>query len=339
MTKIRIAHSPDADDAFMFTPLFQGKVGQGVFMNQPRSGVEGALPAPMIIIEEVREDIETLNRLSKEGTYEVTAISFHAFPYIADKYLLLSTGACFGENYGPIIVASKPLKAKQLLKVRMGIPGKMTSAFLALKLYEQYLAGEGHSGICYSEIPFDQIMEQVASGKLDAGLIIHEGQLNYAEKGLHKIVDLGEWWHKETHLPLPLGGIVIRRDLDPEVIKQVAGLIQSSIRFSLDHKEDSVKEALPFARGLDPERATRFIDMYVNEKTIDMGKEGFKAVKLLLDKGYQASILLKEVDLDEAYYNLKKGKIPSSSAEISESKKEEPSIQLSVSEPVEKPLL
>lgn len=300
MTKIRIAHSPDADDAFMFAPLFQGKVDRGSFE-----------------IEEIREDIEVLNRRAKEGTYEVTAISFHAFPYLADKYFLLSTGACFGEHYGPIIVASKALKPKQLLKVRMGIPGKMTSAFLTLKLYEQHLAGEGRSGICYSEVPFDQIMDQVVSGKIDAGLIIHEGQLNYADKGLHKIVDLGEWWHKETKLPLPLGGIVIRRDLDPEVIKQVANLIQSSIRFSLEHREDSLQEALPFARGLDPERAGRFIDMYVNEKTIDMGKEGFKAVKLLLERGYHQGILLQEVDLEECYFNMKKGRVPTLPSEES----------------------
>ena len=287
--KIHIAHSPDADDAFMFYPLLQGKIERGD-----------------LEFIEVREDIETLNQKAMKGIYEVTAVSFHVFPYIADKYLLLTTGACFGDRYGPIVVATKPLKPKQLLKVRMGIPGKMTTAFLALKLYEHHLAGEGKSGICYSQVPFDQIMDQITAGKIDAGLIIHEGQLTYADKGFHKIVDLGEWWHKETGLPLPLGGIAIRRDLDPNLQKEAVRLVQESIRYSLEHKEEALQEALPFARGLDPERAAKFVEMYVNEMTVDFGRKGAKAIKTLLDKGFQAGILTEKVDLDDSVFDLKK---------------------------------
>lgn len=289
--KIHLAHSPDADDAFMFYPLLQGKIDRG-----------------SLEFEEVREDIETLNQKAMEGAYEVTAVSFHVFPYVADKYLLLTTGACFGDRYGPLVVASKPLKPKQLLKVRMGIPGKMTTAFLALKLYEHHLAGEGKSGICYSQVPFDQIMDQIAAGKIDAGLIIHEGQLNYADKGFHKIVDLGEWWHKETGLALPLGGIVIRRDLAPEIQKEAARLIQESIRYSLEHKEEALQQALPYARGLDPERAAKFIEMYVNEMTVDFGRKGLKAIKTLLDKGFESGVLTERVDLDDCLFDLRKGR-------------------------------
>jgi 1,4-dihydroxy-6-naphthoate synthase len=289
--KIHLAHSPDADDAFMFYPLLQGKIDRG--------GIE---------IVDVQEDIETLNQKATEGIYEVTAVSFHAFPYIADKYLLLTTGACFGDRYGPLVVAAKPLKPRQLLKVRMGIPGKRTTAFLVLKLYEHHLAGEGKSGICYSQVPFDQIMDQIVAGKIDAGLIIHEGQLTFAEKGLHKIVDLGEWWHKETGLALPLGGIAIRRDLAPELQREVARLIQESIKYSLEHKEEALQQALPFARGLDPERAAKFIEMYVNEMTVDFGRKGLKAIKTLLEKGFESGILTERVDLDDYLFDLKKGR-------------------------------
>ncbi len=288
---IHIAHSPDADDAFMFYPLFEGKIDRGT-----------------LEITEVREDIETLNQKAQEGVYEVTAVSFHAFPYISDKYLLLSTGGCFGEGYGPIVVASKALRPKQLLKVRMGIPGKMTTAFLLLKLYEHQLAGEGKSGICYSQLPFDQINDQIIGGKIDAGLIIHEGQLSFGEKGLHKIVDLGEWWQKEVQLPLPLGGIAVRRDLDPELQRTIARLIQESVRYSLEHKDEALQHALPFARGLDAERAAKFIGMYVNEMTVDCGRKGFKAIKTLFEKGYRMGILSREVDLEDSYLDLKSHK-------------------------------
>ncbi len=293
---IRIAHSPDADDAFMFAPLLEGKI--------PTDGIE---------FVDVREDIESLNRKATEAgdAYEVSAVSLHAFPYIANRYHLLSTGACFGDHYGPIVVAMKALRPKQLLKVRIGIPGRMTTAFLVLRLYEQHLAGEGKSGVCYSEAPFDQIMDQVANQKLDAGLIIHEGQLNFGEKGLHKIVDLGEWWHKETKLPLPLGGIAIRKDLDLNLQVKVGRILQASIQYALDHKEEILPKALPYARGLDPERAMQFISMYVNERTIECGREGFKAMKLLLDRGYEKGILRQRVNLEECFLDLKKGQLRS----------------------------
>lgn len=291
MSLIRLAHSPDADDAFMFAALFEGKID--------RRGIE---------VQEVREDIESLNQKALEGTYDVTAVSFHVYPYVAEKYLLLSTGACFGNGYGPLVVAAKPLKPRQLLKVRMAIPGKMTTAFLVLKLLEHHLAAEGKSGICYSQVPFDQILDQVVSGKVDAGLVIHEGQLTFGEKGLHKIVDLGEWWQKETQLPLPLGGIAIRRDLDPEIQHQAASLIQESIRYALEHKEEALASALPYARGLDPERALKFIEMYVNDLTVDFGRKGLRAIKLLLNRGYQRGVITRSVELEECLLDLRRGK-------------------------------
>ncbi len=302
MTQIRIAHSPDADDAFMFYALLQGKIDR---------------PAGLEFVD-VQEDIESLNQKAMKGTYEVTAVSFHVYPYIADKYYLLTTGACFGDKYGPVVVSSKVLKPKQILKMRVGIPGKMTSAFLALKLYEHHVAGEGKSGICYSQHPFDKILDEVAEKKIDAGLIIHEGQLSYGAKGLHLIVDLGEWWHKETGHPLPLGGIAVRRDLDPSVLKTVAELIQKSIQYGLEHREESLAYALPFARGMDAEKAQKFIDMYVNDWTIDFGRAGFKAIKTFLDRGYREGILKEPVNLDGCVYDVKKGRVRGGGAEATE---------------------
>ena len=291
---IKIAHSPDADDAFMFYALFGGKV-EGL-----------SLP-----IEEVREDIETLNQKAREGAYEVTAVSIHAYPYIADKYLLLTTGGCFGEGYGPIIVASKPLKPRQLLKVRIGIPGKLTSAFLALKLYEQHLAGEGRSGMCYSQAPFDQLIDKVVEGKLDAALLIHEGQLNYMDKGLHKIADLGEWWKKETGLPLPLGGIAIRRDLAPELMKKIGDAICASVQYGLDpaHKDEVMAHALPFARGLDAEKAAQFVGLYVNDFTVDFGRKGLKAIRSFLDLGWRRGLVSLKTNWDDTFFDVRRGKI------------------------------
>jgi 1,4-dihydroxy-6-naphthoate synthase len=302
MAQIRIAHSPDADDAFMFYALLQGKI------DRPE-GIE---------FTDVQEDIESLNRKAMQGTYEVTAVSFHVYPYISEKYYLLTTGACFGDNYGPIVVSSKVLKPKQILKMRVGIPGKMTSAFLALKLYEHHLAGEGKSGICYSQHPFDKILEEVAEKKIDAGLLIHEGQLTFEEKGLHKVVDLGEWWHKQTGHPLPLGGIAVRRDLDPAVLKTTAELIQKSIQYGLEHKEEALAHALPFARGMDAERAQKFIDMYVNDRTVDFGRPGFKAIKTFLDRGYREGILTEPVDLAGCVYDVKKGRVRAGAPEPAE---------------------
>lgn len=308
MTQIRIAHSPDADDAYMFYGLIQGKV---------------AMPAGLELVD-VKEDIESLNQKALKGEYEVTAISFHAYPYIADKYYLLTTGACFGDKYGPIIVTAKSLKAKQILRARLAIPGKMTSAFLALKLYEHHLAGEAKSGICYSQVPFDEIQDQVAEKKVDAGLIIHEGQLSYEEKGLHKFVDLGVWWHEQTGFPLPLGGIAVRRDLGEDVIRQIGEAIQKSIQYGLEHKEEALAYALPFARGMDAERVQKFIGMYVNDYTVDFGRTGFKAIKTFLDRGYREGILKEAVDFDGCVFDVKKGRVRPGLKDVVSSSEETP---------------
>lgn len=286
--KITLAHSPDADDAFMFYPLFAGKIDT--------QGLE---------FEEGREDIETLNRKAEEGVFDVTAISLHVFPSIQDRYLLLPVGGCFGDKYGPVLVSHKPLKPRQVLRLRVAIPGKRTTAFLILKLWERVVAGEGKSGLSYTEVPFDKIMDLVAEKKMDLGLLIHEGQLTFQEKGLFKVVDLGEWWHKETSLPLPLGAIAVRRQLDWETQKKVAAILRESVRYALEHKEEAVNAALPFARGLDAERAGQFIGMYVNETTIDWGHKGFKAVKTLFDKGFASGIITERVYLDEAVFDFK----------------------------------
>lgn len=287
--KLTLAHSPDADDAFMFWPLFQGKIDT--------QGIE---------FQDVMSDIEDLNRKAGEKAYDITALSLHAYPYVMENYLLLPVGACFGDNYGPVLVSHKLLKPKQALKMRVGIPGKRTTAFLALKLWERAVTGEGRSGISYTEVPFDQILDRVLEQKLDGGLLIHEGQLNYAEKGLHKVVDLGEWWKKLTGLPLPLGAIAVRRDLPWETQRQVALLIQNSIRYALEHKEEAVQAALPYARGLDAEKAGQFIGMYVNEMTVDWGRKGLKSIRTLLEKGYQYGIITRPTPMDEAVLDLKK---------------------------------
>jgi 1,4-dihydroxy-6-naphthoate synthase len=259
----------------MFYALTQGKID--------REGLE---------IEEVQAPIHELNQKSLEGTYEVSAISFHVLPAIAERYQLLQVGACFGENYGPVVIASRALKAKQLRKIRVAIPGKSTTAFLVLKMLEPT--------ICYSEVPFDQVIEVVASGKMEAGLLIHEGQLTYQDKGLFKVVDLGEWWQKETDLPLPLGGIVVRRDLDWETASKVRRLIQASVRYALEHKEEALEYALPFARGLGKEKAEKFVGLYVNDLTVDCGRRGQKAIKVLLEKGAELGFV-KATDFDEMW--------------------------------------
>ncbi len=287
--KIRLAHSPDADDAFMFFPLMAGKVDT--------RGLE---------FEEVREEIEALNRKAQEGVYDVSAISLHAYPFIQERYLLLPTGACFGENYGPTLVSNKPLKPRQVLRLRCAIPGKKTTAFLLMKLWEREMAGEGRSGLSYTEVPFDQIINLVASKKMDLGLLIHEGQLTYGEKGLTKVVDLGEWWHKETSLSLPLGALVVKRDLDWEVQKNIALAIHDSVRYALEHREEAVEAALPFARGLDSVKTEKFIGMYVGEKTVDIGRAGQKAIRLLFEKGFSAGLIPSRVDMQASLLDFRR---------------------------------
>jgi 1,4-dihydroxy-6-naphthoate synthase len=231
-------------------------------------------------------DIETLNRKALEGVYDVTAISFHAYPYIQDKYALLTSGGSMGEGYGPMVIASRAFTLAEIKKTRIAIPGTMTTAYLVLKLFAPHVHAE--------VVPFDQIIPQVVEGKFEAGLIIHEGQLTYAKAGLHRIVDLGKWWKNKTGLPLPLGGNAIRRELGPELIGQVSGALKNSIQYALDHREQALEYAMQFARDLDPQLADKFVGMYVNERTLDYGSDGRQAVQRLLEMGQKAGIISHE---------------------------------------------
>jgi len=272
---IKIAHSPDSDDAFMFYALAKDKLPTGKFR-----------------FHHTLQDIETLNRKAFNGEFEVTAISFHAYPYLENKYILLPSGASMGDGYGPMVVAREPFSQDELRGKRIAVPGTLTSAYLVLKLFQPD----------FEEIviPFDQIMDAVKRGNVDAGLLIHEGQLTYAEQGLRLIVDFGAWWRKETGLPLPLGGNVIRRDLGMEDIREISRLLKASIQYSLDHREEALKYALEFARDLDSTTADRFIGMYVNERTLDYGQEGRKAVQLFFDKAYEVGVIPKPVKAEFA---------------------------------------
>ena len=270
---IHVAHSPDSDDAFMFYALATRKIDTG----------------DINYIHQL-SDIETLNRRAMEGEYEVSAISFHAYAYLAEKYALLSCGASIGRNYGPIVISAKPMQPKALGEKTVAIPGTLTTAFLALRLMEP--------GIKYEVVPFDRILEDVQKGKYDAGLIIHEGQLTYREQGLHKVVDLGEWWLEKTGLPLPLGGNVIKRSLGSKLMARISDDIKRSIQYGLDHREETLSYAIQFSRGLDTNRADRFVGMYVNEMTLDYGEEGRTAVGRLLDEAHSQGIIPKKVPLE-----------------------------------------
>ena len=267
MQEIKIAHSPDSDDAFMFYGLATNKVR-----------------VPGLKFTHVLCDIETLNHKAiDEAFYDVTAISFHAYPYMQDKYALMPSGGSVGEGYGPMIVAVKPFSHDEIKKVRIAIPGTLTTAYLALKLFAP--------GIETEVVPFDQIIPQVLEGKFEAGLIIHEGQLTYAKSGLNKVVDLGKWWRDMTGLPLPLGGNAIKRELGPEVMVKVCKALRDSIQHALDHREQALQYAMQFARDLDPHLADQFVGMYVNERTLDYGDDGRRAVEKLLDMGYRAGVI------------------------------------------------
>jgi 1,4-dihydroxy-6-naphthoate synthase len=270
---IYVAHSPDSDDAFMFYALATRKIDTGDLNYIHKLG-----------------DIETLNRQAMKGEYEVSAVSFHAYAYMADKYALLSCGASMGKNYGPIVVSGKPMRAKTLVNKTVAIPGTLTTAFLALRLFEP--------DIQYKVVPFDMILDEVQKGKYDAGLLIHEGQLTYREMGFHKVIDLGEWWQKETGLPLPLGGNVIKRDLGKRTMERVASDIRKSIQYGLDHREEAIDYAIQFSRGLDTQRVDRFIGMYVNDLTLDYGTEGKQAVRKLLSEAYKKKIIPERVSLE-----------------------------------------
>ena len=271
--KIRLGHSPDPDDAFMFWALAAGEV-------DPR-GFE---------FEHVLRDIQTLNEWAFEGRLEVTAISLHSYPFVQDRYVLLPHGASMGAGYGPIVVAREPLSDDDLRRVEIAVPGRMTTAFLGLRLR----LGE----FAWREVPFDEIMDEVVSGKADAGLLIHEGQLTYAAAGLEKVVDLGEWWLAETGLPLPLGVNVARRDLGVEPLRELSAVLAESIRAGLDNRERALEHALQFGRGLDDELADRFVGMYVNELTEDYGEEGRKAVRELLARGEEIGAFSEPVRIE-----------------------------------------
>jgi 1,4-dihydroxy-6-naphthoate synthase len=238
----------------------------------------------------VLEDIQTLNEKAMNGVYDVTAISFHAYAYIADKYALLPHGASIGDNYGPIVVAREPLKAEDLSKMKIAVPGTLTSAFLALRIF--------NSSFEYEVVPFDRIIEAVQDGRVDAGLLIHEGQLFYESMGLHKVLDLGEWWYERTGLPLPMGGNAIRRELGEEMMRKVSGYLHDGIKYSLEHREDALQYAMQFARDMKPELADRFVAMWVNDLTLDYTERGREAVRLLLKEGFERGIIPNRVDVD-----------------------------------------
>lgn len=264
--KISVAHSPDSDDAFMFYGLATNKLDTGD-----------------INFTHVLKDIQSLNEEARRGTYDVTAVSFHVYAYIADKYALLPHGASIGDKYGPIVVSGEPMKPEELSSVTIAVPGTLTSAFLALKIYNPDLK--------YEVIPFDKIIDAVETGRCGAGLLIHEGQLFYERIGLHKVLDLGEWWHEETGLPLPMGGNVIKRDLGLTTMKEVSRLLRESIRYSLEHREDALQYAMQFARDMDIELADRFVAMWVNDLTLDYTERGRAAVARLLDEGFERGII------------------------------------------------
>ena len=271
--EIRIAHSPDSDDAFMFYALATEKIDPGKF-----------------IFTHHLEDIETLNQAAAKGTYEVTAVSIHAYAYLHEQYALLNSGASMGEGYGPILVSKIRFPLEELPERTVAIPGEQTSAFLALKLMQP----DFHHLVT----SFDEIIPMVQRSDVDAGVVIHEGQLTYRDDGLFKVLDLGEWWKETTGLPLPLGGNVIRRDLGMSEIHEISELIQESIRYAFSHMEEALAYALQFGRGLDAQLGERFVNMYVNERTLDYGDDGREAVQLFLDRGHEVGMIPQRVKVD-----------------------------------------
>jgi 1,4-dihydroxy-6-naphthoate synthase len=271
--KISLAHSPDSDDAFMFYGLASGHV--------PSDGLE---------IEHVLSDIETLNRRAIEGRHEITAISFHAYPYVAERYRLMPCGGSIGDGYGPLVVAPQPLRPEDIAGRVVAVPGTLTTAYLALKLFAP--------GVQTVVVPFDEVFDAVRSGRADLALVIHEGQLTFSGSGFHKVLDLGAWWKDETGLPLPLGGNAVRRDLDPALARRLTSLVRETVRYSLAHREAALEYAMKFARGMETGIADRFVGMWVNEMTIDCGERGRRAVQELLDRGASAGVIPQRVTAD-----------------------------------------
>ncbi len=274
---VHLGHSPDPDDAFMFYALAKDLIPTGQWK-----------------FEHVLQDIQTLSDRATRGELEITAISMHAYPYVADKYALTSCGSSMGENYGPMVVAPRPMKLNDLRGKTIAIPGKLTTAFLTLQLCMGKGAevGSGNTGafnfVC---VPFDEILKFVKEGKADAGLIIHEGQLTFQNDGLHLVVDLGKWWYEKTALPLPLGGNCVRRDLGRPAMQELTDIFKKSIQFSLDHRAEAVDYALQFGRDLDRELSDKFVGMYVNHWTLDYGQIGMNAINLLLAEGAKAGLV------------------------------------------------
>ena len=274
-TTVRIAHSPDSDDAFMFYALTQGILD-----------VEG------LEISHVLQDIESLNQAAFQGTYEITALSFHAYAHLADRYQIMPSGASFGDGYGPVVVSRQPLGRADLPGLKVVIPGELTTAHLALRLWQPEVTTE--------IVPFDRILDVVLAGEADAGVVIHEGQLTYGDLGLRCVVDLGTWWKEDTGLPLPLGCNGIRRDIDEDLKRRLCRLLTDSINYGLDHRQEALGYAVRYARGLedDPERSDRFVGMYVNDWTRDYGEKGRQAVQLLLDRGHEAGVLPRRIQAE-----------------------------------------
>lgn len=275
LREITVAHSPDSDDAFMFYGLATNKVR-----------------TPGLKFTHTLCDIESLNRAAMEGDgqYDVSAVSFHAYPYIQDKYALMSCGGSVGEGYGPMIVAAKAFSVDEIKEKVIAVPGTLTTAYLALKLFAPSIKTE--------VVPFDQIIPQITAGKYEAGLIIHEGQLSYGQAGLFKILDCGKWWRDITGLPLPLGGNAIRRSMGAETMAAVQTALKESIQYALDNRDEALDYAMQFARDLDKHTANHFVGMYVNERTLDYGDDGKEAIRRLLDMGHRAGIIPKKPKVD-----------------------------------------
>ena len=273
VTEIKLAHSPDSDDAFMFYGLATQKVR-----------------TPGMKFSHVLADIETLNKAAQQEIYDVTAFSFGAYPYLCDKYILLDCGASFGEGYGPIVVSGHPIKKNDLAGRKIAIPGMLTTSYLALKLFE--------SNVQTVTMPFDKILDAVQNKEVEAGLLIHEGQLLFSQMGLHRVVDLGQWWQEQTGLPLPLGANAIRRKLGEDLGRQISRVIRDSVSYALDHREPALNYALQFARDMDPLLADKFVGMYVNRWTLDYGEEGRRAVRELLARGAAAGLLPGDVPVE-----------------------------------------
>ncbi|HEU5457602.1 MAG TPA: MqnA/MqnD/SBP family protein [Terracidiphilus sp.] len=271
---VSIAHSPDSDDAFMFYGLATNKVR-----------------VPGYRFNHTLCDIETLNRRAQnEAFFDVSAISFHAYPYVQENYALMGCGGSVGEGYGPMVVASRPFTHEELKRVKVAIPGTLTTAYLALKIFNPELETE--------VVPFDRIIPEILAGRFDAGLIIHEGQLTYSSSGLYRVVDLGVWWRETTGLILPLGGNAIRRSLGDEKHKVISRALRDSIQHALDHREQALEYAMQFARDLDSGLANRFVSMYVNDRTLDYGPDGREAIRKLLDMGYEQGIIPHKPQVD-----------------------------------------